>query len=231
MKVSHRISASISAITLTACAVTLGALARPAHAAASTANDIELVTVTATRTVTKLSDAPATVSVLTSEVIEERLAQDIKDLIRFEPGVAVPTSPARFTAAGSATGRDGHSGFNIRGLEGNRVLTQVDGVRIADGYSFGAQSVGRGDYVDLGLLKSVEIVRGPASALYGSDGIAGAVTFLTKDPADILEDGRNWAVRGTAAYASADNARSETVIAAGKADRWSSLLAYTRRDG
>ncbi len=74
-------------------------------------DDIEHVTVTATRTVTKLSDAPATVSVPTSDVIEERLAQDIKDLVRFEPGVAVRTSPSRFTAAGAATGRDGHSGF------------------------------------------------------------------------------------------------------------------------
>jgi hemoglobin/transferrin/lactoferrin receptor protein len=208
--------------------------AAPAAVGAGNAADStapEQVTVSATRIETKLSDVPATVSVLTAATIEARLVQDVRDLIRFEPGVAVPTSPARFTAAGSSTGRDGHSGFNIRGLEGNRVLMQVDGVRIADGYSFGAQSMGRGDYVDLDIVKAVEIVRGPASALYGSDGLAGAVTFLTRDPEDLLRDGRNWALKARAGYASADNARYESVMAAGKADRWSSLLAYTRRDG
>src|SRR5882724_10437525 len=74
-------------------------------------------TVTATRTEEDVEDVPATVSVITDQQIDDELATDIKDLVRFEPGVAVPNSPARFTAAGSSTGRDGNSGFNIRGLE------------------------------------------------------------------------------------------------------------------
>ncbi len=175
---------------------------------------------------------PATVSVLTSDVIENRLVKDIKDLIRFEPGVAVRSAPSRFTAAGASTGRDGNSGFNIRGLEGNRVLIQVDGVRTPDSYSFGAQSVGRGDYVDLDILKSVEIVRGPASALYGSDGLAGAVSFITKDPSDLLTDGRDWSVKARAGYASGRRQLvRRVVVAAGRMGRWESSIAYTRRDG
>jgi hemoglobin/transferrin/lactoferrin receptor protein len=63
-------------------------------------------------------------------------------------------------------------------------------VRVPDGYAFGAQNMGRGDYVDLDTLKSVEIVRGPASALYGSDGLAGSVSYFTKDPSDLLKDGK-----------------------------------------
>src|SRR3546814_10509902 len=94
----------------------------------------------------------------------------------FEPGVSVQRQPARFGAALGATGRAGNESFNIRGIGGNRVLIQVDGVRVPDGFSFGAQASGRGDYVDLGLIKSVEILRGPSSALYGSDGLAGAVS-------------------------------------------------------
>src|SRR5687767_13980010 len=172
----------------------LAAVAAQAQTAnrGESADTIDLVTITATRTVTPLSEAPATVSVITAELIEKQLAHDIKDLIRFEPGVAVRSSPARFTAALASTGRDGNSGFNIRGLEGNRVLIQVDGVRTPDAYSFGAQSVGRGDYVDLDILKAVEIVWGPSSALYGSDGLAGSVSFMTKDPADVLGPDRNW---------------------------------------
>jgi hemoglobin/transferrin/lactoferrin receptor protein len=214
-----------------AAAITPSLLPGLAAAADNSGENIDLVTVTATRTKTSLSDVPATVSVLTSDVIENRLVKDIKDLIRFEPGVAVRSAPSRFTAAGASTGRDGNSGFNIRGLEGNRVLIQVDGVRAPDSYSFGAQSIGRGDYVDLDILKSVEIVRGPASALYGSDGLAGAVSFITKDPSDLLTDGRDGSLKARAGYTSADETRSESIVAAGRVGQWESLLAYTRRDG
>ena len=132
------------------------------------------ITVVGTRTQRRVDDVPASVSVITADTIENNLVTDIKDLIRFEPGVSVPTSPARFSAALSGAGRDGNSGFTIRGMGGNRVLIIQDGVRVPDGFAFGAQSVGRGGYNDLDLIKSVEILRGPASALYGSDGIAGA---------------------------------------------------------
>jgi hemoglobin/transferrin/lactoferrin receptor protein len=103
-------------------------------------------------------------------------------------------------------------------------------VRVPDGFTFGAQSVGRGDYVDLDLLKSVEILRGPASALYGSDGLAGAVSFQTSDPADLLE-GAGHSLRARATYDSASDEYSETAIAAAGGGAWSGLVAYTRRDG
>lgn len=192
---------------------------------------VEAVTVTGTRSEKRIDEVPATVSVITSQQIEDQLATDIKDLIRFEPGVSVRSSPSRFTAAGSSTGRDGNSGFNIRGLEGNRVLILNDGVRVPDAYSFGAQSMGRGDYVDLDVLKSVEILRGPASALYGSDGVAGAVSFVTKDPSDYLKAGKPWRLQARTAYASAHESWSKSLVGAGRVGNWSGLVAYTRRDG
>ena len=189
------------------------------------------LTVTATRIAQPVVDVPATVSVISDRQIADQLASDIKDLVRFEPGVSVRRAPSRFGAASGSTGRDGNAGFNIRGLEGNRVLVQVDGVRVPDGFDFGAQSSGRGDYVDIGLVKSVEILRGPASALYGSDGLAGAVSFITSDPADFLKNGKSVAGLGRAAYDSADDQFSETAILAGRSGAWSALVAYTRRDG
>ncbi len=192
---------------------------------------LDEVTVTATRLETRIGDVPATVSSYSAERIDTLLAQDIKDLVRFEPGVSVRSSPARFTAAASSTGRDGNSGFNVRGLEGNRVLIQVDGVRTPDAYSFGAQSVGRGDYVDLDILKSVEIVRGPASALYGSDGLAGSVSFITKDPVDVLGADRNWSLGASASYASADEQFSQSVLGAARLGALETLVAYSHRDG
>jgi hemoglobin/transferrin/lactoferrin receptor protein len=189
------------------------------------------ITVTATRTPKSIFDIPATVSVIDSEKIADDLVSDVKDLVRFEPGVSVRRAPSRFGAALGATGRDGNAGFNVRGLDGNRVLIQVDGVRVPDGFDFGAQSAGRGDYIDLGIVKSVEILRGPASALYGSDGLAGAISFVTADPVDFLEAGSNVAGLARSAYDSADDEFSESAILAGRMGDWSALIAVTRRDG
>ena len=188
------------------------------------------IVVTATRTEARVEDVPVTVSVKSAEQIADELVTDIRDLVRFEPGVSVQRQPARFGAALGATGRAGNDSFNIRGIGGNRVLIQVDGVRVPDGFSFGAQASGRGDYVDLGLIKSVEILRGPSSALYGSDGLAGAVSFITADPADFLDGGQSVGGLLRAAYASADKEFSETAILAGQSGDWSLMAAYTRRD-
>jgi len=206
-------------------------LAAPAPAMAQdgdplvTLNPMNAITVTATRRPTTIGEVPATVSVISARQIADQMAADIKDLIRFEPGVSVHRAPARFGAASGTTGRDGNAGFNIRGLEGNRVLMQVDGVRVPDGFEFGAQAAGRGDYVDLGLVKSVEILRGPASALYGSDGLAGAVSFITSDPEDFLKGGRKIAGLARVAYDSADNKATETGILAGQSGAWSAPAA------
>ena len=190
----------------------------------------DTITVTATRSPIKIIDAPATVSVITDTEIEDNLVEDIKDVVRFEPGVSVRNQPSRFTAALSSTGRDGNAGFNIRGLEGNRVLVQTDGIRLPDAFSFGAQSVGRGDYADLDLVKSVEILRGPASALYGSDGLAGAVSFTTKDPADFLGEGADVGGRARIGYSDADKGWAKGVAIAARQGDLSFLTAYTRRD-
>lgn len=214
----------------TALALVLGAMAAPALAEEDT-GDGEQVTVTATRSEASVDMVPSVVTVITAEDIEENLAADIKDLVRFEPGVSVATQPSRFGAALAATGRDGNSGFTIRGMGGNRVLFQVDGIRVPDGYAIGPNSFGRGDYFDLDLLQSVEIVRGPASALYGSDGLAGVVSFITRDPTDFLRDDENFAARARVSYASADQSLATSLTTGFRfSDSFSGLIAYTRRE-
>lgn len=188
------------------------------------------VTVVATRTQTPVDQVPATVSVFSADRIEAMLATDIKDLIRFEPGVSVVSQPARFGAALGTAGRAGNQGFTIRGLGGDRVLMVVDGVRTPHGFAFGAQSVGRGGYSDLDLMKSVEILRGPASALYGSDGVAGAVSFTTRDPEDLIDGEANFGVRARVGYNSADAGWNQALALAGRLGSVSGLLAYSHRD-
>jgi hemoglobin/transferrin/lactoferrin receptor protein len=187
------------------------------------------IIVTATRTPVLQEEAPATVTVITDEEIADQLATDIKDLVRFEPGVSVRRAPARFGAALGATGRARNEDFTIRGIGGNRVLIQVDGIRSPQGFAFGAQDAGRGGFTDVSLVKSVEILRGPASALYGSDGLAGAVSFVTADPSDLLK-GDSFGGFITSQYSSADEEFAQTAALAGQAGDLSAMVAYTRRD-
>lgn len=217
------------AVACVAAALNLPAQAETADAASI---DLTAITVTATRTPLGLLEVPATVTLFDADRIADLLANDIRDLVRFEPGVSVRRSPTRFGAAQGTTGRDGNAGFNIRGLEGNRVLVLVDGIRVPDGFTFGAQAAGRGDYVDLGLIKSLEILRGPASALYGSDGLAGVVSFQTADPADLLpSEGNGIALLGRAGYASASDEWNGTGIVAGRTGALSAMAALTVRRG
>ncbi|WP_239987473.1 TonB-dependent hemoglobin/transferrin/lactoferrin family receptor [Sphingosinithalassobacter portus] len=231
-----------SGITI-GCSLMALAIAMPAHAQSQTAQGasqanreaeqspaIPQITVTATRQPLGVEDAPATVTVIDARQMADELVTDIRDLVRFEPGITVPRQPARFGAALGVTGRAGNEGFTVRGIGGNRVLIQVDGVRVPDGFTFGAQSAGRGDYVDLGLIKSVEFLRGPASALYGSDGLSGVVSFITSDPEDFLSERQNIGGIARAGYHSADQEFAETAILAGRSGDLSAMVAYTRRD-
>ncbi|MXP10504.1 TonB-dependent hemoglobin/transferrin/lactoferrin family receptor [Pseudoblastomonas halimionae] len=192
-------------------------------------SDTQIV-ITATRTPVEAEDVPATVTVIDAEQIADELVTDIKDLVRYEPGVSVPRRPARFGAALGTTGRARNEDFVIRGIGGNRVLIQVDGIRTPQGFTFGAQEAGRGGYTDVGLVKSVEILRGPASALYGSDGLAGAISFTTSDPVDLVDAGNTIGGFARASYSSADEEFAETAAVAGLFGDVSAMLAYTRRD-
>jgi hemoglobin/transferrin/lactoferrin receptor protein len=180
------------------------------------------VAVTATRTASSTADAPATVTVVTASAIESRMQQDIRDLVRYEPNVSVSNSPTRF----------GLSGFNIRGIDGNRILMQVDGVKLPDSFSIGSFSSATRDSIDLDLLKSVEILRGPGSSLYGSDALGGVVSFFTKDPADLLrETAGEYYASVKLGYASADQSRSATAtLARGRGAPVQALLSVTRRE-
>lgn len=103
----------------------------------TTANLLDPISVTATRTATAASRTAASVSVITAEDLEEQQPENIKDALRYEPGVTVRRAPYRPSSAATAGGRDGDSSINIRGLEGNRILLMEDGIRLPNSFSFG----------------------------------------------------------------------------------------------
>lgn len=136
---------------------------------------LESVTVAATLRPAPVGDIPGTVSVIEAATIQDRMLEDLSDLVKYEPGVYMENDVTRF----------GLNGINIRGTGGNRVLTQIDGVQTSEQFDFrllGISQMG----IDPDMLQSVEIVRGASSALYGSDALGGVLSLVTRDPADLL---------------------------------------------
>lgn len=132
-------------------------------------------------------ELPLSFDVIGSDAWTDRQDETLGQALRDLPNASVRSAPARLAvgAGSSAFARDGNTGINIRGLGGNRVLMTVDGVRMPRSYVSRSAIFDR-EYLSLELFKRIELIRGPASALYGSDGMAGVVNFVTWDPWDFL---------------------------------------------
>lgn len=210
--------------------VAMPTMAQPKNTADT---NLEDVTVTANRSgASDISRAAATVSVITAEDMEQHNAKDIKDALRYEPGVDVRRSAFRPSGVEGITGRGGNEGISIRGLDGNRVLLLEDGVPLPRAYSMGITSAGRGAYIDTDLYQRIEVLRGPASSLYGSDGLTGAVNFITKDPQDLLNVfGRSSYFSIKPSYDSVDHSMSTTATMALGNERWQGMLVFGGRYG
>ncbi|NVJ98218.1 MAG: TonB-dependent hemoglobin/transferrin/lactoferrin family receptor [Alphaproteobacteria bacterium] len=199
----------------------VSAMANTVTTDASADFSMETIVVSATRTAEKLEDVAASVSVLTQAELEKNLATDIRDMLRYEPGVEATNA-----------GRFGLSGFNIRGLTGNRVKILVDGTEQSEGFASGPWLNSPRNFVDIDSLAQVEVLRGPASSLYGSDALAGVVSFRTKSPSAYLdESGDDTGGHVKVLYDSVTNMFSETATIANRTGKLETLFQYTRRDG
>lgn len=205
--------------------------AASAPAAPAVSAVLPLITVSATRTERSTDDVPATVTVYNADKIQRADARDLKDLLSEEVDVSVRANASRFTAAGSSTGRAGNEGINIRGLEGNQVLMVVDGIRVPNAFAFGPFATGRADFFDVDALSSAEVLRGPSSTQYGSDGLAGAVSLNTLRPEDLLKDGKTFAGFARLGFNSIDDSTHASVTLAGGGERLSGLLMVSHRRG
>ncbi|MDH4743080.1 TonB-dependent receptor [Sphingomonas sp. CBMAI 2297] len=137
--------------------------------------DAAEIVVTATRNEQPIADAPATMSVVTGTELRRRPVQDLAEALENEPGVAI-----------NGIGMT-RRGISIRGMSNEHVLTLVDGRRINDA----AANMAHVDF-DLGWVPSIaidriEVVRGPLSALYGSEALAGVINVITRRPTERIE--------------------------------------------
>lgn len=186
------------------------------------------VIVSATRSEQYTDDLALTVDVLNRHNLDRQQIQDIRDTQENQTNLSVRHAPARFALTGPSnnTGREGNTGFNIRGMGSNRVLMLEDGIRIPHSYVYAGNAFGR-DYVSIDMIERIEIVRGPASALYGSDGMGGLVNFVTRSPDTFLKQGlaTNSAPKGQVSLGwSEDNQR--TAISGTLASQWSTELSW-----
>jgi hemoglobin/transferrin/lactoferrin receptor protein len=166
--------------------------------------ELEGVTILSTRSERDVYDIPANVTVIDRDELDKENVKDIDQLVRNVPGIIV----SRQTSATDPFNTFG--GFTIRGVGANRVQITVDGSRIAESIQDGTR-----DYISLDLVKSVDIVRGPASVLWGSDALGGLVAFETLDPEDILVPGSLMNGELKTSYDSENEAWKKTAIVAG----------------
>ena len=133
--------------------------------------NLDQIVVTAARVENKLIDTPANVAVVTAEDIEKRNYQSAADALKDVPGVIV-------TFSGGS--REKHVVLN----GDDRVVIMVDGRRLNQekGASSGHQAYDVADLPSPDAIERIEILKGGASALYGSDAVGGVINIITKQP-------------------------------------------------
>ena len=132
------------------------------------------IVVTATRDERNIVDVPAAISVADSNVIKEGRNAGLHEVLRYAPGVQATSRYGLDDVKLSIRGSGIRSTFGVRG-----VAVVLDGVPITepDGQT-------RLDMIELGAARQVEVLRGPASALYGGTAAGGAVNIISKSGAE-----------------------------------------------
>lgn len=136
------------------------------------ATPLEGVVVTATRTETTITDLPVPVIVIDRATIERNAGATLPDLLRLAAGLEVAQSggPGQLATV------------FIRGTESDHVLVLVDGVELSPG-TIGTLQL---QNIDPAIIERIEVVKGPRSALYGSEAIGGVINIITRRDADAV---------------------------------------------
>ncbi len=144
---------------------------------------------------TSIEKAGSTVSVITADQIARSSAGTVADLLRSVPGLTVTESG----------GAGGQALVNLRGAEAGHTLVLIDGVRVNDP----ASARDEFDFATLSVtdIARIEILRGPQTALYGSDAMGGVINIITRRPTggtsvSVTAEGGSYGTRRTSVSAS-----------------------------
>jgi iron complex outermembrane receptor protein len=182
-------------ILITALALGLG-WQEMALAAENETATMEEVVVTATRTEKAVDAVPASVTVITREEMERQHIQTIDQALQHEAGVYVKRSK------GIA---DSMARVQMRGLYGqDRTLVLVNSMPVNGGYSGGVAW----NQLSIDNVERIEVIRGPASALYGGNAMGGVINIITREPDKLSASARlGYGSRDTASYGASVSGR------------------------
>ncbi len=174
------------------------------------AQDTLKITVSGTRNERLLKDYPGSISVYDYEDIINSNSSNWRGLFKYEASI---DSQAFVRSDNNRSYAKGDSGnINIRGVQGNRILTQVDGITIPRfNYGSGTFSASRLNFINFDSLGKIEVLKGAGSALYGSDALGGVVTLRSIRPDDILQEGEERATDLGAQYNGSNNSYKPTI--------------------
>ena len=193
---------------------------------AETPADSDINTLETTVIHAKSIKRDATIETIESAEIDASQIKDMEDIVKYVPGVNVSKGDDRW----------GSSGFNIRGLDEDRVAITVDGIPQGEtlknegGQAYGYFKGSRNG-VDIEALKRIEIVKGADAILSGSGALSGAVAFTTKDPEDFLAaEGDDTAVGLKLGYSGNNNEAMASLSLANRTGNLESMIIYTQRE-
>ncbi len=178
-------TATLFAVLIPACVLQAALADADPVGDANSANDLEQVVVTATRTEQPLEKTGSSMSVVSASDLDTRQTLVVSDVLAQLPGMAV-----------SRTGGPGQTtSLYIRGADPGQSLVLIDGIRLNDPSTPDGEPV-LGDLL-VNDIQRIEVLRGPQSTLYGSNAMGGVVNILTQRGADEAVTGRVEAQAGT----------------------------------
>ena len=154
--------------SLAACAVvfSIAVLINPAFAQTAAPDKPLTILITASRVAETVDETLSPVTVITRDEIDESQAATVQEVLQRAPGVSF----------GNNGGVGQTSSMFLRGTESNHVLVLIDGVKVGSATSGLTQF----ENIPLSQVEKIEVVRGPRSALYGSEAIGGVIQIFTK---------------------------------------------------
>ena len=148
----------------------------PAQAADLASYQLDPMVITATRTNLTVKEAPVAVEVINQKKLQQTQAKTLHEALRGALGVNIFND------------FQGRSNVSIRGSESRHVLILVDGKRLGGELSYNSANAWEVDRIRMEDVERIEIIRGPAGALYGSDAMGGVINVITKTPDKELYD-------------------------------------------
>lgn len=185
--------------------------ATAASQTSNTVSQLNQIVVTASRSAQLQKDVLGDVTVINKEQLQKAGQDSVAELLAKQPGI-------QFYSNG---GPQTTTGVFLRGTSPNQTLVLIDGVRINSSTQGGVNW----SAIDPNTIERIEIVRGAASSLYGSDAIGGVINVITKKPAG----DRALSVWGNIGYGSDDTFKSSLGIS-GARDGWDYALSSSMAD-